>query len=95
MAIARRFGTTVEELVALNGLANPDSLALGQELVVPATSGAGETTTGGAAQRHVVTSGDTLNSIARQYGVTVEALQQANGITNPNFIYIGQELVIP
>lgn len=95
MAIARRFGTTVEELVALNGLANPDSLALGQELVVPATSGAGETTTGGATQRHVVTSGDTLNSIARQYGVTVEALQQANGITNPNFIYIGQELVIP
>ncbi len=95
MGIAQRFGTTVDELVRLNNLANPDSLAVGQELVVPAASGAAETTTGGSGKTHTVTSGDTLNSIARQYGVTVQALQEANGITNANFIYIGQVLTIP
>ena len=33
--------------------------------------------------------------IARQYGVTVEALQEANAITDPRLLQIGQELVIP
>jgi len=43
----------------------------------------------------VVRSGDTLNSIAARYGVSPSTLARANGITNPNRIYIGQRLVIP
>ena len=43
----------------------------------------------------VVHTGDTLNSIAARYGVSPSALARANGITNPNRIYIGQRLVIP
>ena len=39
--------------------------------------------------------GDSLSSIAYRYGITVEALMAANGLTNPNFIYAGQTLVIP
>ena len=39
--------------------------------------------------------GDTLNSIARRFGVTVDDLMQANGLRNPNFIYVGQALTIP
>ena len=37
----------------------------------------------------------TLSQIARVYGVTMTALAQANGIRNPNFIYVGQRLTIP
>ncbi|WP_375623111.1 MULTISPECIES: peptidoglycan DD-metalloendopeptidase family protein [unclassified Bartonella] len=43
---------------------------------------------------YIVQSGDTLLSIARQIGVSVEALKLANGI-NSNSIYIGQVLVVP
>ena len=44
---------------------------------------------------HVVRSGETLNSIAAQHGVSASALARANGISNPNLIRVGQRLVIP
>jgi murein DD-endopeptidase MepM/ murein hydrolase activator NlpD len=44
---------------------------------------------------YIVKSGDTLLSIAIEFGTTVAALQQANGIINPQSLQIGQELVIP
>lgn len=43
---------------------------------------------------YVVRRGDTLYSIARQYGVTVQAIMAANGLSNYN-IYVGQQLRIP
>ncbi|MBX4336200.1 M23 family metallopeptidase [Bartonella raoultii] len=43
---------------------------------------------------YIVQSGDTLLSIARQVGVSVDALKSVNGIKN-NFIYIGQVLMLP
>ena len=39
--------------------------------------------------------GDTLSEIAVWHGTTVYALMQANGISNPNHIYVGQKLYIP
>jgi LysM repeat protein len=44
---------------------------------------------------YVVRSGDTLYSIARRFGTTVQAIAQINGITNPSRIYAGQQLLIP
>lgn len=44
---------------------------------------------------HTVKTGDTLGNIAHYYGVNAYDLAQANGITNLNFIYVGQVLVIP
>jgi LysM repeat protein len=44
---------------------------------------------------YTVQAGDNLLGIARQYGVTVETLQEANAITDPRLLQIGQELVIP
>jgi LysM repeat protein len=44
---------------------------------------------------HVVKRGETLGVIARLYGVTVEAIVQANNISNPSLIYPGQKLDIP
>jgi LysM repeat protein len=45
--------------------------------------------------KHTVQAGENLYHIALQYGTTVEAIAQANGITNPNLIFVGQVLVIP
>ncbi len=44
---------------------------------------------------HTVEQGDTLFRIAKQYGVTVNELAQANHIDDPTLIYPGQELLIP
>jgi len=44
---------------------------------------------------YLVQAGDTLSKIASAYGLSVEALVQANGIQDPGSIYIGQMLVIP
>ncbi|MFC1959643.1 LysM peptidoglycan-binding domain-containing protein [Chloroflexota bacterium] len=44
---------------------------------------------------HVVQPGETLYRISLQYGTTVNAIVQANGIVNPNLILVGQELCIP
>jgi LysM repeat protein len=43
----------------------------------------------------VVGKGDTLQAIAFDFGVSVGALQAANGIENPQFLQVGQRLVIP
>ena len=44
---------------------------------------------------HVVQVGDTLTRIAGQYNVPVQALMEANGLINPNYIQVGQTLKIP
>jgi colicin import membrane protein len=44
---------------------------------------------------HEVKRGETLAGIAQQYGVSVAAIAEANGITNPNLISVGKVLTIP
>ncbi len=53
------------------------------------------TTAPGPAGTYVVQAGDTLSVIAEQFGLTVEAISAANGITDVNTIQPGQELIIP
>jgi LysM repeat protein len=47
------------------------------------------------ARIYVVVRGDQLGRIAASFGVTLQALEAANGIANPNLIFVGQKLVIP
>ncbi len=44
---------------------------------------------------HIVQRGETLFSIARRYGTTVDAITHANSIADPRHIYVGQRLMIP
>lgn len=44
---------------------------------------------------HVVKGGDTLGNIATIYQVTIEDIMAANGMTDPNFLTVGEELIIP
>lgn len=75
---------------------------------IPAGSGA-STTPGGTAdetpaapappagdqETYTVQAGDTLAEIAARFGVTIQALVQANNIGNVDYIEVGQVLVIP
>ena len=44
---------------------------------------------------HIVQRGETLFSIAQQYGSTVDAFAHTNGLSDPTRIYVGQRLKIP
>jgi len=46
-------------------------------------------------ETYVVQAGDTLGAISLRYGVSVEALMQANGLNDPNTLDVGQTLQIP
>jgi len=62
--------------------------AISRYVGVPYTSGSS------SAQSYTVKSGDTLWSIARKYGVSVDELKEANGLSS-NALSLGQILVIP
>ena len=64
--------------------------------VSPTVAAAPEATQAvGGQQQYTVQDGDTLGSIAAEFDVTVDAIVQANEITDPNFILPGETLVIP
>lgn len=44
---------------------------------------------------HVIQSGESLLAVANQYDISVNALQDANGITDPRLLQVGQQLIIP
>jgi LysM repeat protein len=92
--IALRYGTTVNAIVAANGLANPNRIYVGQRLVIPGDTGSAGTTAPSATtgSTYVVQRGDTLSGIARRFGTTTTSLARLNGIANPSLIYIGQVL---
>lgn len=89
--IAVAHGTSVRALVDANGLSDPDLIRIGQVLKVPGAGGGSATTSAS----YTVRSGDTLGTIASRHGTTVAALVQANRLSNPNLIRIGQELQVP
>lgn len=67
-------------------IANPSQVA---------TTNYPQQTSAGGVTRVTIQPGQTLSSIGRQYGVSNSAILQANGITDPNKILIGQTLVVP
>lgn len=98
-SIARRFNTTVEALATLNNISNPNQIQAGTTLTVPGSAGnntgTGGSNVGGTTGTHLVATGENAFRIALRYGVTLEALAQANRLTNPNLIFAGSTLVIP
>ncbi len=102
-SIARKFGVTVAAIARANNITNTSLIYVGQRLVIPSPAGgptsSGSTgATGGAgpcSRSYVVQRGETLRRIASKCGTTVSAIVAANGLGNPNLIYVGQVLTIP
>ncbi len=93
--IANRYGTTVQELVDINGIANPNLIYPGETIRIATNSTIhGSETRGTGNIIYTVQRGNTLSQIANAYGVTVSHLVEMNNIKNPNLIYPGQKLRI-
>lgn len=96
-SIARAYGVSVYDLAMANHLVNPSLIYAGQRLAIPGGYGYAPPpyVPYPGASVYVVQPGDTAYSIAVRHGTTVWALAKANNLTNPNWIYAGQRLVIP
>ncbi|MDP3745786.1 MAG: LysM peptidoglycan-binding domain-containing protein [Phenylobacterium sp.] len=86
-AIARTLGVSLQRLAEENDLAPPYALRPGQVLKAPLT--------GATATAYVVGSGDTLYAIARRFGVSPQALAEANSMGVNESLAIGRRLILP
>ena len=86
-SLAKRYNLSLDELKRINNL-NSNLIKVGQKLRVTLIETANELN---QTSVWVVSKGDTLYSIAKKSGVTVEAIKRLNGLTN-NLIKIGQKL---
>lgn len=95
--ISLRYGTTVDAIMAVNGLTDAHTVYAGQRLLIPQSSGSASSSQGSfvAGGTYTVQRGEVLSRIALRYGVAVEALMQANHLLSPHTIYAGQRLLIP
>ena len=79
----------------LTGSEEPARAAGVADSSVPVTAPAPPPTPAPASEQYVVARGDSLSAIAGRVGVPLDALVAANGIANPNLIYVGQVLTVP
>ena len=86
--IARAHDTTVDALLAANGLGKGAVIQPGQELTIPTTAEKSDSET----VWHVVKRGDTLFRIGKLYGVSVADLQSWNELSNRTNLVVGQRL---
>ncbi len=95
-AIARRSGTTIEEIREVSGISG-DTIYAGTTIKVPYTPSSYRMAQGGKAGSYTVKRGDTLAKIAADHGVTTQQLIKANKMTasKASRIRIGQKLIIP
>ena len=104
--LASKYNTTLKDILAKNPGVDPRRLRIGYKLFIPQNSAYGSnqtaqastngTTSGSTSGQKVYTvkAGDYLTTIARNNGVSLEALRKANNI-NTHIIHPGQKLVIP
>ncbi|MEH7226680.1 LysM peptidoglycan-binding domain-containing protein [Bacillus sp. JJ1566] len=90
-SIATRSGTTVDAIKKANRLSS-DFLQAGQILLIP--KGGSSAPPQPSETIHEVVSGDTLYSIAKRNGTSVDAIKKANNLSS-NLLEVGQELAIP
>ncbi|TQL48161.1 LysM repeat protein [Homoserinimonas aerilata] len=100
--IAARFGVSATSVLSANGLGWSSIIYPGQTLAIPGQSApaslaptAPPASTPAPGSSHTIASGDTLSSIAGEFGVSPAALAAANGMTLDSTIYAGASLSIP
>ena len=98
-SIARQYGITPQALADANGITAQSWVYAGQRLIIPGSAlaasvsvASAQTSPGGM---YTVRAGDTLYSVSRQFGVSVDEIAQANDIPPNGFLYTGWQLKIP
>ena len=109
--IAAKFGVPVESVLSANGLSWSSIIYPGQTIAIPAApvvappqielvaattpTAPAPAAPAPAASTYTIQAGDTISSIAARFGVSTQALLDANGLSASSIIYPGRTLVIP
>jgi LysM repeat protein len=98
-SIARVYGTTVSAILRINGLNERSILSVGDELIIPLPIADTATPTPTLTPSptpflYTIRTADTLSAIAKRFNTTVEALMEANGITDATRIRVGTQITI-
>lgn len=89
--LAQRFNTTVDAIRRLNPNVDPNNLQIGQRICIPGTA----STQCPNGFFYTIRAGDTLYLLSQRFGVSVQAIINANPGINPNNLQIGQRICIP
>lgn len=96
--IANQYNTTVNQIVSLNQLSNPNLIYVGQVLKLKnsqtTNSSSSSSTAATTVGTYTVKAGDTLSAIASRYSTSSSTLASLNSLSNPNLIYVGQVLKV-
>lgn len=98
--IANQYNTTVNQIVSLNQLSNPNLIYVGQVLKLKnsqttnSSSSSSSSTAATTVGTYTVKAGDTLSAIASRYSTSSSTLASLNSLSNPNLIYVGQVLKV-
>lgn len=101
--IARAHGVSTTALLQANRLAVSSIIYPGQKLTIPGamvpasaqTPVAPAPAPAPSASTYTVRAGDTITAIGARFGVTVDAVLHANGLSRSSIIYPGQRIAIP
>lgn len=88
--IAIRFNVSLNDLISANGIANPNLIFPGQQLVIPGLDGVT-----GILDTEVVNFGDSFHSLVRRTQVAVPLLRKLNRLVSPSEFYVGASMIIP
>lgn len=87
-SIAKKFDTNVNMLLDINNISYEDMLRAGSEIIVPKSKEK-------YFEYYTIEKGDNLYRIALKYNINPELLSNLNGLMMDDYIYPGQELLIP
>ena len=87
-SVATKFKTSMEELRRINSLPFNYDFSVGEQIIVPATNN-------NPFFYYTVEQGDNIYALARKYNVDLDTLLQINGLNKNDYIYPGNQLIIP
>ena len=100
-SISRSYKVDQEELMRANGITDASRIQAGMRLTIPSKAPAAAPAVpvhppvGGQSSEYIVQQNDTLYSIARIRGITLQALRDINGFSKDYVIKTGQKIKIP
>ena len=86
--VAKKFNTSEDFLKEINNIYFNDYVRQGMDIIVPKTNDNYYNT-------YIIETGDSLYKIARKYNINPELLASINGLEEVDYIYPGQEILIP
>jgi len=88
--IAERFNVSINELMAANGISDPNLISQGQRLIIPGLQGIN-----GILDTEVVHFGDSFRSLVRRTRISADLLQRLNHVVSPTEFYVGAAMIVP